>query len=153
MIRDLGLLWSGSVMVLRRSMMVMVLGRWRDRVEAWRFVRPDEQHAARRVVHNESRRASEAVWAEPRVVAIPRHDEERSVLCCRDHLTFGTAAAAFPRDSPTRPSSGSRQQLGFRRARRDLNGIPRVGPTSASSEQARVGAVQALGHRWVDHVE
>lgn len=50
MIQDRGLLWSVLVRVLRRSVSVTMLGRWRNRVEGERLVRPDEQDTARRVV-------------------------------------------------------------------------------------------------------
>jgi hypothetical protein len=58
MTQDRRLLWSGSVVVLRRSVTVMVLGRRRNGVQAGRLVRPDEEHAAGRVIHDESRRAA-----------------------------------------------------------------------------------------------
>src|ERR1700730_8677879 len=87
------------------------------------------------------------------MVAIPRHHEEVSVLHCCDRLAVRATATAFSGDVTTKPSRGSYKERCFRRARRYLDRIPRVGLPSASSEQARVGTVQALGHRWIDHVE
>jgi|HubBroStandDraft_6_1064221.scaffolds.fasta_scaffold00049_91 hypothetical protein len=87
------------------------------------------------------------------MVAIPRHDEKVSVLRCRDRLSFGSTPAAFTGGGATEPSFSDREELCFCCDGRGLDGIPRVGPTTASPEQARIGSVQALGHRWIDHVE
>jgi hypothetical protein len=59
------LLWSMLVVVLRRSLSPGVLGRRRNGVHAGRFVRPDERHTAGRVVHDEPRRAAQAMGTEP----------------------------------------------------------------------------------------
>jgi len=106
--------WSVPVVVLRRFMPVMVLGRRRYGVEARRLVRPDEQDTARRVIHNESRSAPETMGTEPCVVAIPRDNEHLGVLRCGDHLTFGTAATAFAGHIATKPGRGGRKKLCFR---------------------------------------
>jgi hypothetical protein len=123
--------------MLRRFVSVLVLRRWRNRVEAWRLVRPDEQDTARRVVDDESCLAPEAVWTEPRVVAVSRHDEQISVLHCRYRLAFGTTATAFRGDVATEPSRGSRKELRFRQACRGLDGIPGIDPTTASTTRRR----------------
>ena len=139
--------------MLGRFRPVPVLGRWRDGVEAWRLVRPDEQDTARRVIDDESRRAPEAVGAETRVVAVPRHNEQVGILHRRDGFAFGTTTTAFSDDIATKPSRRSGKDLGLGQACRGLDGVSWVRPVTASPEQACVSAVEALGHRRVDHVE
>ena len=82
-----------------------------------------------------------------------RDDKEGSVSCRRDHLAFGTTTVARSGGLSARASLCGRKQLCFGRECCDLNRIAGVGSPAAASEQARVGAVQALRHRWVDHME
>jgi hypothetical protein len=88
----------------------VVLWRSRNGVQRRRFVRPDEEHATRRVVHDKPGGAAEAVRTEPRMVAVPSHDEEGGIRAGRDHLTFGTTAAAFSCGVSAKPGLSSREQ-------------------------------------------
>lgn len=63
MIRDLLLFML--VVVVRRSISVTGRGRRRNGVQTGRFVRPDEQHTAGCVVHDESGGPPQAVGPEP----------------------------------------------------------------------------------------
>lgn len=138
----------------RRRVAGPLVRRGGDRGDGGRFLRPHEQHGARRVVHHEACGRAEAVRPKPRAVAVPRSDEKVGPLGGTNHLPLHAPSADDPVDVCPVKRPGDRLEQGLA-GRPCLGGHllrrPRPGPPPA--QKTADGGARRLRHVLGDDIE
>ncbi len=122
---------------------VRVMWRRRHGADVRSRVRPDEQHRAGGMIHDEPGGPAQALGAEPGPVAVTRHDEQVRVGGGCHHGPFGMILNFQPFARPPESARGRLHQVGGCLGGHLIE--PRAGVAPAPPEQPQVGAARGAG--------